>query len=133
MRFRRRSDLHRFAQQYPGALGALFLMQVRCKLQAGEVSKSSDLYRTDPTLWATTLSGLKEARDLREVLLLSRVICELNKDRLPQAVDIIAQRIREVLAAKKTGGSWDKGSLLSLMASDSASMSAAMPDGALDL
>jgi hypothetical protein len=79
------------------------------------------------------LSGLKEIRDIREVQLLSRLIQDLNSNKLAEAVDLAAQRIREILVAKRTGGTWEKGALVSLMSSEQASMSAAMPDGALDL
>ena len=133
LRFKPRSDLVNYASKYPGALGALFLSQVRMKLMGGQVEDFKDLYKTDPTVWAGTLTGLKEIRDLREVQLLSKVVSELNKDRIPQAVDLMTHRIREVLAAKKAGGSWEKGALVSLLASDQASMGTSMPDGALDL
>ena len=99
----------------------------------GQVEDLKDLYKTGPTVWAGTLSGSKGVRDFREVQLLSKVVGELNKDRIPQAVDFMTHRIREVLAAKKTGGSWEKGALVSLLASDQASMGTSMPDGALDL
>ena len=104
-----------YAIKYPGALGALSLSQVRMKLMGGQVEDFKDLYKTDPTVWAGTLSGLKAVRDLREVQLLSKVVSELNKDRIPQAVDLKTHRVREALAAKKTGGSWEKGALVSLL------------------
>ena len=132
LRFKRRSGVVNYASKYPGALGALFLSQVRMKLMGGQVEDLKDLYKTDPTVWAGTLTGLKEIRDLREVQLLSKVVSELNKDRIPQAVDFMTHRIREVLAAKKAGGSWEKGALVSLLASDQAYMGTSMPDGALD-
>eukprot|EP00972_Heterocapsa_arctica_P008066 1178259-Heterocapsa_arctica.AAC.1 len=31
---------------------------------AGSVTKTDDLYTSDPQLWATTMSGLKEIRDV---------------------------------------------------------------------
>ena len=103
------------------------------KLLRGPPERLRDLYQTGPTVWAASHSGLKEIRDLREVQVLSKLIAEINKNRIPEAVDIIAQRIREILTAKKSGSSWDKGALLSLMPSDQASMTTPLPDGALDL
>jgi len=115
LRFKRRSDLVNFASRHPGALGALFLHQLRVKLNLGPAHKLGDLYHTDITTWAATSTGLKETRDLREVQALSKVLLEINKDNLPQAVDIIAQRIREIKAAKSSGGSWEKAELVSLL------------------
>ena len=79
------------------------------------------------------MSNLKDTRDLREIQLLCRVIHLLNTDKNPLAADLLAQRIKEVMMAKgKSGGSWEKGNLLSLMACGSSS-TAPLPDGCLDL
>ena len=76
------------------------------------------------------MTGLKEIRDLREVQRLSKLVAQLNANRL---LDLACQRIREIMLAKKSGGSWEKAALVSLLPSDQASMSSALPDGCLDL
>ena len=133
LRLRRRHELHKLAQEYPGALGALFLIQVKQKAMGSSPERVADLYDIDPGRWAATLSGLKEIRDLREVQCLSRLIAQINENKLPQAVDLAAQRIKEILLAKKAGSSWENAGLISLLPSDQASMTAALPDGCLDL
>jgi len=132
LRFKRRSDLINYAAKHPGALGALFLHHVRTKLSLSTAGKMDDLYRADVTTWAATGTGLKETRDIKEVQLLSKILLEINKDRLPQAVDIIAQRIREVRMAKQAGNSWEKAELISLMPGSQAG-STVLPDGCLAL
>ena len=134
LRVRKRSDLFKLSQQYPGALGALFLMQVKTKMLGGSPDKVGDLYRIDPSRWATSLTGLTEIRDLREVQLLSKVVGKLNSGQVVDAVDLAAMRIKELLHAKvRSGGTWDTAALVSLMPADGASVSAAMPDSALEL
>ena len=132
MRFKRRSDLVNFAARHPGALGALFLHHVRGRLSLPAPEKKDDLYQTDITTWAATATGLKEVGDMKEVQLLSKVLLEINRDRLPQAVDIIAQRIREVRMAKAPGSSWEKAEIVSLVPSTQ-SGSVILPDGCLGL
>jgi hypothetical protein len=132
MRFKRRSDLINFAERYPGALGALFLSQVREKVMAGSVVKTGDLYSVDPQLWATSMSGLKEIRDIREVQLLCRLIVDLNNGRHSRAMDTMTMRIREIKAAKSQGSSWEKASVLSLLSSDIPN-STSLPDNGLAL
>jgi len=132
-RLKRRSDLLRHSQRYPGALGALFLTQVRGKLLAGDPGRVKDLHKTDPTVWAATRKGLKEIRDLREVQVLSKMLAELNADRIPQAVDFAAQRIKEILHAKRPSSSWEKAAVVSLMPTEQATMASSLPDGAAEL
>jgi hypothetical protein len=131
LRFKRRSDLVNFARSHPGALGALFLTQVRHRLAKGPPSQMKDLYHLDATVWGAA-SGLREVRDLREVQLLTQVLTTLGQDRLPAAVDLVCQRIREVCLAKKTGSSWEKAELVSLLPSTQAS-SSPLPEHALAL
>ena len=133
LRLKRRSDLYKFAQDYPGGLGALFLIQLRQKLMSSPPEKVKDLYAVDPCRWGACMTGLKEIRDLREVQCLSKLVAQLNANRLPQALDLACQRIREIMLAKKAGGSWEKAALVSLLPSDQASMLSALPDGCLDL
>lgn len=130
LKLKRRSDLYKFAQDNPGGLGAIFLMQVRQKLLGGPPEKVKDLYRTGPARWAAAMSGLKEIWDVREVQCLSKITGELNSDKVAAAVDVAAHRIKEVLLAKRSGSS---GELVSPMPSEQASMAAPLPDGALDL
>ena len=92
----------------------------------------SDLYRVDVATWASTNSGLKELRDQREVTVLGKVLTLLNRKREKEAADLMVQRVREILQAKRAGGSWEKAELISLLPSTSAS-STALPDGALAL
>ena len=133
IRLKRRSDLIALSNRYPGLLAALFLTQVRNKLMMGDPSSVKELLQTDPARWGATMSNLKDTRDLREVQLLCRVMQMLNTDKIPHAMDLLAQRIKEVAMAKgKTGGAWEKGNLLSLMTCDSSS-TAPLPDGCLDL
>ena len=91
-----------------------------------------DLYAVDAGAWATTASGLKEVRDLREIQLLCRVLANLNQKKEAEAADLLVQRVREVLVAKRPGGSWEKGELLSLLPASSAS-STTLPEGGLVL
>ena len=133
LRVKRRSDLIALSNKYPGMLAGLFLIQVRNKLMMGDPSSVKELMQTDPARWGSTMSNLKDTRDLREIQLLCRVMHLLNTDKNPLAADLLAQRIKEVMMAKgKSGGSWEKGNLLSLMACDSSS-TAPLPDGCLDL
>ena len=123
--FRRRSDLQKFAARYPGAFGAQFLTQVLEKASKGAPRRSSDFYKVDQ-------GTLKELRDQREVLVLSRLLAELNHNRMAQAVDVIALRLREILMAKASGGSWEKAAVVSPLPSGSAG-AASIPDGAFTL
>jgi hypothetical protein len=93
-----------------------------------------ELYKTDVGVWAQRegLIGLKEMRDQREVQILARTLTLLNQQKWGEAADTIAQRIREVLAAKKQGGTWEKAELLSLLPTAQASTTP-MPDGCLGL
>ena len=114
--------LYALAQRSPGALGAVFLMKVRQEAFGGPPAKVSELYGVDPTRWAAYMTGLKEIRGFGEGQCLSALINELN-DRVPEAV-YIAQRDKL---------SWDQVARVSRLPSGSASMSAPMPVGALDL
>ena len=59
--------------------------------------------------------GLKELRDQKEVQFLSKVLLEIGHDRLGVACDLVVQRMREVMQAKKEGSSWEKAAVMSLM------------------
>eukprot|EP00972_Heterocapsa_arctica_P042923 6329086-Heterocapsa_arctica.AAC.1 len=98
---------------------------------AGSATKTSDLYSVDPQLWATTMSGLKEVRD-PEVQIHSRLIIDLNNGRHSRAMDTLTMRIREIKAARSSGGSLEKASVLSLLPSDIPN-STILPDNDLAL
>lgn len=72
-------------------------------------------------------------RGIREVQRLTKMTSEVNSNELQVTVDIAAHKIKEVLLAKRSRGMWEQASLVSLLASDQTSMSAPLPDGALDL
>ena len=107
-------------------------MQIRNKLSKGPPSELKDLLHLDAQVWLDSHSGLKEIRDHREVRALTHILMLVNRRKLLQAVDMICQRIREVHLAKKTGSSWVKGKLVSLLPTSQASTTA-MPDGAFAL
>ena len=86
----------------------------------------------DLSAWVAQSPEFKEVRDNREVLHLSRILSELAANRVPVAVDIIAQRIREVRLAKSAGQSWEKAGPISLVPSGAAA-STALPDAAFSL
>ena len=130
--FRERSELVQFAMKCPGGLGALFLLQLQQRLHRGEPSRIEDLHKLDATVWAGTMTGLKEVRDLREVQVLTRILNEIQRERLPQAIDTLVQRVREILVAKRASASWEKAAPLSMIPSDVAP-SAPIPDGAMGL
>ena len=64
-----------------------------------------------------------------ELQFLSRLLSELSHSRLAQAADIMVMRIRELRAAKRENGSWEKAGVLSLQPGPYAA-NAPLPDGA---
>jgi hypothetical protein len=134
LRFKRRSDLMNFSEKNPGALAGAFLAQVREKLLRGHPSSSKDLHRIDATAWATGgMLALKDIRDQREVMLLTKVLTEMGKKNFSRSADLVVQRIREIRYAKGTGGTWEKAEILSLLPGSSLSSNAPVPDGAFVL
>ena len=129
---RKRKDLLRFAEKYPGGLAAHFLHPVRRKLHREPASDSRDILSTDATVGATSQSELKDVRDVREIQFLSKLLSDVSVGRLPQAVDHVAMRIRELRAAKLPGGSWDKAAAISPQP-QSVPANAPLPDGAFTL
>ena len=134
LRFKRRSGLLTFAQKYPGGLAAHFLSQVKMRMNAGIPSDSTEIREVDFTSWANNpaLTELKDTRDQKELLFLGRILSEIGMKRIPQVADLIAMRVREMRAAKRDGGSWDKAAAISLMPGTMAS-NAALPDSAFSL
>ena len=82
LHFRKRKDLLTFSSRYPGALGAHFLLQVRRKLFRPTAENSKELRETDPTIWAVSQTEMKDVRDLKECHFLTKLLLELNQDRL---------------------------------------------------
>ena len=132
LRFKKRSDMLVFAEKNPGALAAMFLAQVRERLHRGPPQSTKDLLQVDVGSWAQTGSGLKEIRDLKEVVTLSRILMELNTKSFSKAADLCAQRIKEIRFAKSTGQSWEKAEVISLLPTALPSTSP-VPDGAMAL
>ena len=86
----------------------------------------------DTTGWAATMCDLKDFRDLKEVHFLAKLFADVDADRLPQAMDMLAMRIREIRMAKVAGGSWEKAGAVSLMLS-TVTVTTALPDGCVAL
>jgi len=117
LRFKTRADLIKLAAENPGALACQFLSAVRVALHEGPPTSTKDLNKVDVQRWARDSTGLKEMRDLREVQSLIMVLARINEDKLPDAVDAIAQRVKGILTAKSPKGSWEKAQVLELLAS----------------
>jgi hypothetical protein len=132
LRFRKRCDLVNFAGRRPGALTAHLMYQLRTRMMQGAPESMKDLYAVDAGLWSATATGLKEVRDQREVAVLARILTLVNQKKVIEAADVAVQRVREVLSAKRAGGSWEKAELLSLLPTGQSS-GTALPDGALAL
>jgi hypothetical protein len=69
------------------------------------------LQEMDCTIWATMRMRVMGAAASNSV----KVLLEVGHRRLPQAMDLIAQRLRELRMEKSDGSSWEKASLLSLL------------------
>ena len=104
----------------PGALACQFLLAVRAALSMGPATSSRDLNSVDVQRWARDHSSLKELRDSREVSTLMLILKNINEDKLPEAVDVIAQRVKAVLTAKAPKGTWEKAQALELLTSGAA-------------
>ena len=113
LRFKKRGDLLTFATRFPGALIMHFLTQARAKAGLPPAKNIGALMETDLARWAEQ-SGLKEIWDQREVMFLARLISTIGARRIPEAMDLMAMRIREALLAKKEGQSWEKAAVVAL-------------------
>jgi len=91
----------------------------------------TELGKTDLSAWASSqhMSGLKEARDQKEMLFLGQLLTELGSKRFGRLADCIAQRMRELKSAKGDGSNWEKAAVVSLM-SQPLSSNAPMLDNA---
>ena len=108
------------------------MLQVRKKLMRPQAEDTRDLLDTDPATWSSTQADMKDVRDLKEVQFLTKLLAEINADRLAEAVDLLVMRVREIRMAKMTGGSWEKANAVSLMPS-TATVSTPLPDGSMAL
>ena len=115
LKFRKRADLIEFSQKYPGALAAQFALAVHEKLHAETARNEKSLYGLDLGRWARELSQLKEIRDIREVQTLALAMGKIQKGLVPQALDILSQRVKAILVAKSGKGTWDKAAALELL------------------
>ena len=115
LKFRKRADLLEFAQKYPGALAAQFALAVHERLHSELARDERALYRVDFGRWARELTALKEGRDVREVHTLAMAMQNITRGQTPQALDILAQRVKAIMIAKSAKGSWDKASALELL------------------
>ena len=107
MNFKKRADLQNFHLKHPGALGAMFVKQVRQLMGLGLPKDTKDLAQTDPTMWVHQSGCFKESRDQKEALFLTRLLSELGRERYAQVADLLTQRLRELRLAKKDGMTWD--------------------------
>ena len=87
---------------------------------------------TDPWMWALTGTELQELRDQREAQLPCKIFHGDSIDRVPPAMDLLVQRLRELKMAKGVGGSWEKAAAVSLQAG-SVPAATSLPDGAMVL
>ena len=101
-------------------------------MHGGQLRKSEELYTIDPTAWAVREDQLKETRDRKELMFLSRFLLNLNQAKIERVVDLIALRVLELRYAKSEGGSWEKAAAVSLAPSGLPS-TAAVPDAAFAL
>lgn len=104
-----RADLLRLASEKPGALAAQFVLAIRAAMNCDQAASSTDFHGVDLMRWGGEGSGLKEVRDLRGVQALMMVLHGLSADEVVDATDVIAQRVKSILAAKTTNkGSWER-------------------------
>jgi hypothetical protein len=115
--FKNRADLQTFAAKHPGAFTGMFLNMVHMRFNKGMIRQSKELRQVLVGTWASTLSGVWELRDQKEICDLGAVMDCINADDLSMAMDILAQRIEAIRVAKsgKTGN-WDKANGIELVA-----------------
>lgn len=113
-KFRDQSDVISFAAQHPGALTAFFLGMVHQKLHQGLVRNTRDFRRTSVLSWVERHSGLAEVRDVREAVTLATAMDLMNQGQYAELMDVLAQRLSALQAAKAKGGSWEKAAKIEL-------------------
>ena len=120
-KFRDQPDLVAFATTHPGALSAFFLSMIHQRVNQTMLKRSSELRNHSVVDWVQRCSGLVELRDTREAQTLAMAMDAINQNQLATCMDILAQRIQAIQAAKAKGGSWEKAAKIEL----------ALPQGAL--
>ena len=106
-----------FASKHPGALTAHFLAAIYTRLTKGRLTESKQLRDVSLTAWASSMTGLSEMRDLREVKNLATAMEYINAGELSMAMDVLTQRIAAIQAAKEKGGTWEAATKLELVPS----------------
>ena len=122
LKFKRRADLLEFSQKFPGALAAQFVVAAVERLENASATNERQLYRADLARWARDYAQLKEVRDQREVQTLCAAMQRITRDEVPQALDLMSQRIKSILLAKSSKGSWEKAQNIELLAIPEASV-----------
>jgi len=128
-RFKRRSDLINFHYKHPGGLAGHFLWQVRQRVGGEMPTSLGRLAQVDASHWVNLYAGVKDVRDQKEIAFLAKLMLEMGNGRTNVAADMASMRIREIMLAKRDGGSWDKASVVSLQPGQHGGH-AAVPDGA---
>ena len=119
-----------FHYKHPGGLAGHFLWQVRQRAGGEMPTTLARLAQVDASHWVNLLyAGAKDIRDQKEIGFLAKIMLEMGNDRISVAADMAAMRIREIMLAKKDGGSWDKASVVGLQPGPHGGH-AAIPDGA---
>ena len=99
-KFKDQSEVIGFAAAHPGALTTLFLGMVHQRMHQGVLRRSKDLRRCSVVSWAERHSGLSELRGQTELMTLACAMDLVNDRQLEAAMDVLAQRISALQAAK---------------------------------
>jgi hypothetical protein len=113
-RFKDQGDVIAFASQHPGALTAHFLQMVHQRFCQVMMKDTREMRSHSLVDWTTHFSHLSDIRDQKEVMTLSLAMDSINARKLETAMDVLAQRISAVQAAKSKGGSWEKAAKIEL-------------------
>lgn len=121
-KFKKSGDLVSFAASNPGALSAYFLSAVYAKLCSGQVTRRRHLKDVSVASWAARHTGLTETRDLREVQSIALAMDHINRQEVASAMDVLAQRVLSIQAAKTKGGSWERAERMELLPSSATAL-----------
>ena len=113
-KFRDQPDVIAFAATHPGALSGFFLAMVHQRVSQGLIRESRQLRGHSVVDWVQRCSGLVELRDTREAQTLAMAMDAINQNQLATCMDVLAQRIQALQAAKQKGGSWEKAAKIEL-------------------
>ena len=114
-KWKKPGDFVAFCQTHPGALTAHFLVAVHAKCARGTAKRLRDLDHAPASVWAASLTGLTEMRDLREVRTLCQTMDLIKQGEVERGMDTISARINAIQAAKAKGGSWEKAERIELI------------------